>query len=110
MWTLVFLAGIFFSGYYCWQMWKKWEDSPVLMSLDSNRYPLKNIPFPAVTICNVNKVSKTKLLRVMEDPRSYSIIPKSTHDSSEAVFLIYSLENFFYKDTRTSLTIKCSKP
>ncbi|XP_046649315.1 pickpocket protein 28-like isoform X2 [Daphnia pulicaria] len=73
MWTLVFLAGIFFSGYYCWQMWKKWEDSPVLMSLDSNRYPLKNIPFPAVTICNVNKVSKTKLLRVMEDPRYKNI-------------------------------------
>ncbi|KAI9565143.1 putative amiloride-sensitive sodium channel [Daphnia sinensis] len=73
MWTLVFLAGIFFSGYFCWQMWNKWVDSPVLMSLDSNRYPLKNIPFPAVTICNVNKVSKTKLLRVMEDPRYKNI-------------------------------------
>ncbi|KAI9552641.1 putative amiloride-sensitive sodium channel [Daphnia sinensis] len=69
MWTLVFLGGILFSGYFCWQMWNKWEDSPVLMSLDSNRYPLKNIPFPAVTICNVNKVSKTKLLQFMEDPR-----------------------------------------
>ncbi|KAI9552640.1 putative amiloride-sensitive sodium channel [Daphnia sinensis] len=69
MWTLVFLGGILFSGYFCMQMWNKWEDSPVLMSLDSNRYPLKNIPFPAVTICNVNKVSKTKLLQYMEDPR-----------------------------------------
>lgn len=95
MWILVFLAGIFFSGYYCWQMWRKWEDSPVLMSLDSNRYPLKNIPFPGVTICNVNKVSKKKLLQVMEDPRSYSIIPLYTHVSSEATFLIYSLAIFF---------------
>lgn len=69
MWLLVFVSGIFFSGYYCQQMWNKWEISPVLMSLDSNRYPLKNIPFPAVTMCSVNKVSKTKLLRVLEEPR-----------------------------------------
>lgn len=53
-------------------MWQKWEDSPVLMSLDSNRYPLKNIPFPAVTICNVNKVSKKRLLNVLStQPRLY---------------------------------------
>lgn len=35
------------------------------MSVDTNRYPLKNVPFPAVTICNVNKVSKEKLLEVL---------------------------------------------
>ena len=70
MWTLVFLAGIAFSSFFIAQMWNKWEKSPVLLSVDSNRYPLKNIPFPAVTICNVNKVSKTKLLQVLKEPKS----------------------------------------
>ena len=40
------------------------------MSLDSNRFPLKELPFPAITICNVNKVSKRSLLKVLEEPRS----------------------------------------
>jgi len=69
MWVLVFFAGLSFSGYFCFQMWQKWDESPVLTSLDSNYFPLANIPFPAVTICNVNKVSKKKLLRAMENPK-----------------------------------------
>ncbi|XP_046649312.1 pickpocket protein 28-like [Daphnia pulicaria] len=61
IWSLVFLSGICFSGYFCLQMWQKWEQSPLLTSVETHLYPLKNIPFPAVTICNVNKVSGRKL-------------------------------------------------
>lgn len=78
-WILVFLCGVAFSTYFCVEMWQRWEESPVLMSVDTNRYPLKNVPFPAVTICNVNKVSKEKLLKVLhQDPRLVLIHRKRT--------------------------------
>jgi hypothetical protein len=47
-------------------MWNKWEESPVLASVETQLYPLNNIYFPAVAICNVNKVSKRKLLETMK--------------------------------------------
>jgi len=61
----VFLAGVCFSAYFCWQMWTKWDESPILTSLETNHYSNDYIPFPAVTICNVNKVSKRKLLQFL---------------------------------------------
>ena len=60
-WLIVFFGGVAFATYFCVAMWKKWEDSPTLMSLETTRYPLINIPFPAVSICGVNKISKRRL-------------------------------------------------
>ncbi|XP_057370230.1 pickpocket protein 28-like [Daphnia carinata] len=65
VWILVFLSGVCFSSYFCWQVWQKWEQSPVLTSVETQLYPLKNVPFPAVTICNVNKISESKLYEVI---------------------------------------------
>ena len=36
-------------------MLQRYLDSPVLMSFNSNPRPITEIPFPAVTICNMNK-------------------------------------------------------
>lgn len=60
-WAVVFALGISFSSYFCYQMWRKWDQSPIITSLDSFRYPVGKLPFPSVTVCSVNKVSKSKL-------------------------------------------------
>ena len=39
-------------------MLNRYLESPVLMSFDSNPKPISEIPFPAVTICNMNKARK----------------------------------------------------
>ena len=69
IWLLVFLSGVSFYSYFCVQMWHKWVESPVLTSVETQLYPLNNIFFPAVTICNVNKVSRRKLQEAMEHPK-----------------------------------------
>lgn len=79
---LVVIAGLCFSGYFCWQMWQKWEESPVLTSIDTNHYPLNEVDFPAVTICNVNKVSKRKLVEVLSQPKLVCIDSDEVLDSS----------------------------
>lgn len=68
-WTIVFLAGVAFALYFCMQMWNKYEDSPVLISLDSTRSLHQNSSFPAVTVCNVNKVSRTRLQEILKEKR-----------------------------------------
>lgn len=58
------------------QMWQKWEQSPMLTSVETHLYPLKNVPFPAVTICNVNKVSERKLHdAILGNPKSVQDMP-----------------------------------
>lgn len=36
-------------------MWLKWLDHPVLMSFNQERWPIKTVPFPAMTICPMIK-------------------------------------------------------
>ena len=75
VWVLIFVSGICFSGYFCWEMYQKWEQSPVLTSVETQLYPLKNVSFPAVTICNVNKVSQQKLKNYRnENPKLESTV------------------------------------
>ena len=63
-------------------MWQKWDESPILMSLDTNNYQLSNVPFPAVTICNVNKVSKSHLLRILSEEKEFSKFSNMSYDTS----------------------------
>lgn len=36
--------------------WDKFQTNPTLTTLETNAYPIWNLRFPAVTICNINKV------------------------------------------------------
>ena len=38
----------------------KWHKSPVLVSFDAEEVHIGDIPFPSVTICNHNKVRKSR--------------------------------------------------
>nr|CAG4644438.1 EOG090X0I21 [Lepidurus arcticus] len=55
-WGCMFLSGFSFSLYLCILVYQKWDDSPVTISMDSITEPVSNKDFPAVVICNNNKV------------------------------------------------------
>ena len=106
-WILVFVLGVFASGYYCCIMWDKWQNTPILVSFDTNDYPMKNIPFPAVTICGVNKVSKSKLTALLESPGYETLYLQRTSRNSLLVFLYFfarsRLKNVSYKTMTQTL-------
>ncbi|XP_046634570.1 pickpocket protein 28-like [Daphnia pulicaria] len=60
-WIILFLVGLFFALFFAWNLWDKWVQSPVLITIQTVNYPIKSYPFPAVTICSVNKVSTRAL-------------------------------------------------
>ncbi|KAJ8970719.1 hypothetical protein NQ317_018753, partial [Molorchus minor] len=55
-WTVVFCVSLWFCISLTIETWYKWETSPVLVSFARSPTPVWEIPFPAVTICPVNKI------------------------------------------------------
>ena len=56
----------------------KWHKSPVLVSFDAEEVHIGDIPFPSVTICNLNKVRKSKWedinAELVSDPTNNDLI------------------------------------
>ena len=58
-------VGGFCAAYFISALWDKWETSPTYMSVETTTYPVNSIPFPAVTICSVNKVEEDRLEKAL---------------------------------------------
>lgn len=50
-WTVVCIICVGISTYHIHQNYKKWQDSPVIIGIDSKPTPIYEIPFPAFTVC-----------------------------------------------------------
>ncbi|CAG9802120.1 unnamed protein product [Chironomus riparius] len=52
------------AAYFISNIWQKWNDSPVIISGNPITTKIKDIPFPAVTICNMNQVRKSFAINI----------------------------------------------
>lgn len=50
---------LFFCGQLIWNVYVKWDTSPVIVSFAEKSTPVWQIPFPAVTICPETKAKQT---------------------------------------------------
>ncbi|XP_055703450.1 pickpocket protein 28-like [Phlebotomus papatasi] len=50
-----FVVVFVLSGYFISNVWQKWSETPIIISINPIGIPLTTIPFPAVTICNMNQ-------------------------------------------------------
>ena len=51
-WTLVIIAMLILGTYWSVAAYQGWVDTPVLTTVKTSALPIKNIGFPAVTICS----------------------------------------------------------
>jgi amiloride-sensitive sodium channel len=54
-WGLVFLICFFGCGRLIFNIYQKWDTTPVIVSFAEKSTPVWQIPFPAVTICPETK-------------------------------------------------------
>ena len=47
------------SAYFISFLYQKWDMNPVIVSIGAQATQLIDIPFPAVTVCTMNKVKKS---------------------------------------------------
>lgn len=42
------------------ELWLNFATAPIVTTLETHQFPVENVPFPAVGICNINKMSLQK--------------------------------------------------
>lgn len=55
-WALACILGTGFALTLMYLVWLRYDTTPTITTVETTNYPIWNVPFPAVTICNVNKV------------------------------------------------------
>ncbi|EDV33058.1 uncharacterized protein Dana_GF21878 [Drosophila ananassae] len=65
-WLTVVILAIITSIVLVVVSWYWSQETPTVTVIESSHFPTWNIPFPAVTICNFNKISKTKALTLLD--------------------------------------------
>lgn len=58
-WTITTIFSLGVGALLAYLMLYRYSISPTIATLETYSYPTWKIPFPAVTLCNVNKVRKS---------------------------------------------------
>jgi amiloride-sensitive sodium channel len=58
-WTIAFILAVVTAAYFITLLYHKWDENPVIVSVGAKSTQLMSIPFPAVTVCNMNKARKS---------------------------------------------------
>ncbi|XP_045487114.1 pickpocket protein 28-like [Pieris rapae] len=69
-WLTAFLCSIVCAGFFILNVYAKWRKSPMIVSINPEDMPLNKLPFPALTICNVNQAKKSVAERYMASGNS----------------------------------------
>lgn len=56
IWISVFVLGAMFAITLMGLVWVRFQRTPTITTVETNNYPIWNVKFPAVSICNNNKV------------------------------------------------------
>uniref|UniRef100_A0A6P7GY66 Pickpocket protein 28-like n=1 Tax=Diabrotica virgifera virgifera TaxID=50390 RepID=A0A6P7GY66_DIAVI len=60
-WALIFFGGLISAIYMTFLFWERYVSNPTRATIKTYYAPTSSIPFPAVSICNVNTILETKL-------------------------------------------------
>lgn len=58
---LAFLSVVVLSGWFISNIYVKWTASPIIIATSHKLTPTTEIPFPAITICNLNQALRSKV-------------------------------------------------
>ncbi|XP_069692716.1 pickpocket protein 28-like [Periplaneta americana] len=64
-WAAAFILALATAAFFITHLYRKWDDSPVIVSIGARATQLIAIPFPAVTVCTMNKVRKAAAEQIL---------------------------------------------
>ncbi|XP_055693357.1 pickpocket protein 28-like [Lutzomyia longipalpis] len=76
-WGIAFGFSIFLCASFIWSSWKRWQQSPVIVTFADKSTPIWQIPFPAVTICPETKVT----IEFLNFTKSYNLYTEGGNDN-----------------------------
>ncbi|XP_050094043.1 sodium channel protein Nach-like [Anopheles aquasalis] len=72
--------------------WVRFRTTPTITTIETMTYPIWKIPFPAVTVCNINKIDREKANAIIE--RLVTEFGLSRENATELLVAQASLINF----------------
>ncbi|XP_055320679.1 pickpocket protein 28 [Sitodiplosis mosellana] len=72
--TLMFLLVVILSVVFITNVYRKWDESPIIITLNSETTSITQIPFPAVTICNMNQVRLSAIRDIPKDSNEFATV------------------------------------
>ncbi|XP_063703779.1 sodium channel protein Nach-like [Culicoides brevitarsis] len=60
IWFVVHVVAASVSLWIVWSTWTEFTDNPTITTLESQNYPIGKKAFPAVALCNINRISKSR--------------------------------------------------
>ncbi|XP_071455764.1 sodium channel protein Nach-like [Hetaerina americana] len=66
LWAVTCSACVAWTVMLSFTSWDRYSSSPTLVSLESTSHPVWSVPFPAVTLCNANKVHRPAAIALAE--------------------------------------------
>ncbi|KAJ2953151.1 hypothetical protein O0L34_g722 [Tuta absoluta] len=102
LWTVVFLTSFGTVCYFLNFIWNDTLKKPLIVTLESTEYPIENIHFPAVAICNVNRISKKALHQLAVDEYDDIAGTASLEEVQKVLVNLGRLMDYSYNDTLKS--------
>ncbi|KAH8292921.1 hypothetical protein KR044_008658 [Drosophila immigrans] len=69
-----FVLVVILSGFFISNVYIKWSASPIIISTSAKQLLTSNMPFPAVTICNLNQALRSRVQRISRSSSNYSLL------------------------------------
>ncbi|CRK99689.1 CLUMA_CG012989, isoform A [Clunio marinus] len=69
LWIILSILALIIAVVLLWISWNWTSETPTTTVIESTNYPTYNLPFPAVTICSMNKISKLAALEIASKMR-----------------------------------------
>ncbi|EDW39532.1 GL11889 [Drosophila persimilis] len=76
---IIFASLIYVAVNLAVRVFVKWEDTPVIIGISSTMTPISKIPFPAITVCNMNQAKKSKVEDLIPGSLGYSMLQKTCY-------------------------------
>jgi len=67
LWIILSFLALVVVIVLLWISWNWSAETPTTTVIESTNFATYNLPFPAVTICNMNKISKAVALEIAKD-------------------------------------------
>nr|XP_036677039.1 pickpocket protein 28 [Drosophila suzukii] len=69
-----FVLVVILSGFFISNVYVKWSASPIIISTSAKQKLTSNMPFPAITICNLNQALLSQVDRIARTSTNFSLL------------------------------------
>ncbi|XP_050440596.1 sodium channel protein Nach-like isoform X2 [Adelges cooleyi] len=92
-WAMVTVFSLGVAGLLAYLLLYRFQRSPTITTVETYSYPTWKIPFPAVTLCNMNRVRKSVVNEMSEKLSRYQINRSDTENYFQKIITLITRHN-----------------